>query len=68
MFPYRVEYTESEYDIQDNDLLYKINKNAKIYSKVWKISKIIETFKFVVCYMYKFHNLYFVIFVDFVFF
>ena len=24
MFLYRVEYTESEYDIQNNDLLYKI--------------------------------------------
>ena len=24
MFPYKVEYTESEYDIQNNDLLYKI--------------------------------------------
>ena len=24
MFPYRVKYTESEYDIQNNNLLYKI--------------------------------------------
>ena len=26
MFPYRVKYTESEYDIQNNDLLYKIHQ------------------------------------------
>ena len=26
MFPYRVKYTESEYDIQNNDLSYKINQ------------------------------------------
>ena len=26
MFLYRVKYTESEYDIQNNDLLYKIYK------------------------------------------
>ena len=25
MFPYRVECTDSEYDIQNNDLLYKIH-------------------------------------------
>ena len=25
MFPYRVKYTESGYDIQNNDLLYKID-------------------------------------------
>ena len=26
MFPYRVKHTESEYDIQNNDLLYKTHK------------------------------------------
>ena len=26
MFPYRVKYVESEYDIQNNDLLYKIDQ------------------------------------------
>ena len=26
MFPYRAKYTESEYDIQNNDLLYKIHQ------------------------------------------
>ena len=29
MFPYRVKYTESESDIQNNDLLYKIHQNSK---------------------------------------
>ena len=29
MFPYRVEYTESEYIIQNNDLLYKIDKKCQ---------------------------------------
>ena len=26
MFPYRAKYTKSEYDIQNNDLLYKIDQ------------------------------------------
>ena len=29
MFPYRVTYTESEYDIQNNDLLYKIHPKCQ---------------------------------------
>ena len=29
MFPYRVQYTESEYGIQNNDLLYKINPKCQ---------------------------------------
>ena len=29
MFPYRVKYTESEYDIQNNNLLYKINQKCQ---------------------------------------
>ena len=29
MFLYRVKYNESEYDIQDNDLLYKIRPKCK---------------------------------------
>ena len=29
MFPYRVKYTESEYDIQNNDLLYKIDQTCQ---------------------------------------
>ena len=29
MFLYRVEYTDSEYDIQNNDLLYKIDQKCQ---------------------------------------
>ena len=29
MFLYRVKYTESEYDIQNNDLLYKIDQQCQ---------------------------------------
>ena len=29
MFPYRVKYTESESDIQNNDLLYKIDQKCQ---------------------------------------
>ena len=29
MFPYTVKYTESEYDIQNNDLLYKIDQQCQ---------------------------------------
>ena len=29
MFPYRVKYNESEYDIQNNDLLYKIDQKCQ---------------------------------------
>ena len=39
MFPYRVKYTESKYDIQNNDLLYKIPQNAKILSTFLKVRK-----------------------------
>ena len=30
MFPYRVRYTESEDDIQNNNLLYKIDQQCQI--------------------------------------
>ena len=29
MFPYRFKYTESEYDIQNNDLSYKIDPTCQ---------------------------------------
>ena len=29
MFPYRVKYPESEYDIQNNDLLYRIHQQCQ---------------------------------------
>ena len=30
MFPYRVKHTESEYDIQNNNLLYKTDQQCQI--------------------------------------
>ena len=47
MFPYRVKYTESEYDIQNNDLLYKMPpKRQKYFRKFGKIQKIWKNTKF----------------------
>ena len=46
MFPYRVKYTESESDIQNNNLLYKRPPISKIISKkkycsnMFKIKKV----------------------------
>ena len=42
MFPYRVKYTESESDIQNNDLLYKIDQQCQnTFEKLekWNVSK-----------------------------
>ena len=39
MFPYRVKYTESEYDIQNNDLLYKIDQQCQNTFEHWENSK-----------------------------
>ena len=67
MFPYRVKYTESEYDIQNNDLLYKIDQHHQntfdCFESFGKIK--FENFKYLFCIMYKLHNLYFVMFVNF---
>ena len=38
MFPYRVKYNEPEYDIQNNNLLYKKNTQSS------KISSFVGTF------------------------
>ena len=46
MFPYRVKYNESEYDIQNNDLLYKIEQkcqNTFEMLQTWKFSKSKQT-------------------------
>ena len=45
MFPYKVKYKESEYDIQNKDLLYKIPPTCqKILSKFCNIKKIENIF------------------------
>ena len=36
MFPYTVKYTESEYDIQNNDLLYKAHPKHQNIFEIWK--------------------------------
>ena len=44
MFPYTVKYTESGYDIQNNDLLYKIDQECQntfekpVFSKKYESS------------------------------
>ena len=40
MFPYRVQYNESDYDIQNYNLFYKNIKNTKILSKSWKANRL----------------------------
>ena len=66
MFLYRVKYTESEYDIRNNDLLYKIDQQCQ------NTSELLESFnfsEFLCYYMYNFHNsLFFVKVVMFVYF
>ena len=56
MFPYRVKYTESESesDIQNNDLLYKIDHTCQntFEKKINRKSKI-ESFKLLFCYLHK---------------
>ena len=70
MFPYTVKDTESEYDIQSNYLLYKIDQPCQ--SKYWMFGEQIgkkktEQQHFLFCNIYKLHNSYFVTFVIFVF-
>ena len=36
MFPYRVKYTESESDIQKNNLLYRIDQQCQNTFEVWE--------------------------------
>ena len=36
MLPYRVKYTESEYDIQNNYLLYKIDQQCQTTFEIWE--------------------------------
>ena len=69
MFPYTVKYTESEYNIQNNKLLYKIDQQCKNtfenLKMLGKLEKQIEkTKKNVLFYfIYNLHNSYFANFV-----
>ena len=65
MFPYRVKFTESEYDIQNNDSLYKIDpkyqnafEDLEKFGIFWKIER---KNNILFCYIYRLHNSYFVI-------
>ena len=63
MFPYWVKYTESEYDIQNNELLYKIDHTCQNTFELLEMFENIENvnaFSFLIYCMYKFHHSYFV--------
>ena len=55
MFPYRVKYTESEYDIQNNGLLYKTHQQYQntfdILKKWWDSKNIKKSNCYVVIYI-----------------
>ena len=59
MFPSRVKYTESEYDIQNKSLLYKIDHRFQNTLQILYKFK-----KKMFCNVYKLHYSYFVIFVN----
>ena len=42
MFPYRVKYNESEYDIQNNDLSYEIHQKCQNTFEIWKSKSIVN--------------------------
>ena len=62
MFPYTVKYTESKYDIQNNDLLYKIDQQSQntfeLLETFVNFQKRMETSKcyFVICINYEHHR------------
>ena len=67
MFPYRVKYNESESDIQNNNLLYTIDKQCQntfdmlenaVKAKIPKDNTLLFE------YLYKLYNSYFVKFVE----
>ena len=62
MVLYRVKYTESEYDIKNNDLLYKIDQTHQNTFDYWENVEKLKQEKFVRI-IYKFHNSYFVIWI-----
>ena len=72
MFPYTEKYTEFESDIKNNNLFYEIGQQCQntFDCSIFfgKCSKTIKNSVFLFCTMYKFHNSYFVIFVNFVLF
>ena len=70
MFPYTVKYTESGYDIQNNNFLYKIDQqcqNTFDCSELFRnIRKRNQTNNIFFCNMYNSHSSFFVMFVTLV--
>ena len=49
MFPYTVKYTESEYDIQNNDLVHKIDHKCQNTFETLEKIKNIKKLKVLLC-------------------
>ena len=56
MFPYTVQYNESESDIQNMNLFYKLGQQCQNTFEMLENPKMFEKFKTKKCIMYKFHN------------
>ena len=60
MFPYTVKYTESEYDIQNNGLLYKTHETCQnIFELLDVLNRFLRKIIVSFCNIYNFHNSYF---------
>ena len=66
MFPYAEKHTESESDIQKNDLLYKIHQTCQNAFEFLENSGKFQKIQLLFYYIFKFNNSYFVLFVKFV--
>ena len=56
MFPYIVKYTESEYDIQNNELLYKIAQQCQNTYELLENFEKSKNIYILFYYLYNFHN------------
>ena len=59
MFPYRVKYIESESDIQNIDLLYKIHQKCQNTFDLGGVDKLHKKTHFIICINRIIHILYF---------
>ena len=67
MFPYRVQYNESEYDMQNNNLFHKIDQqHQNTFELLDTFEKQIKKLNISFCIIYNFHNTYVVEFEMFV--
>ena len=68
MFRYRVQYADYESDIQNNDLLYKIDPKCQTnfdFGENVRNTRANQKLKNSFCNIHKLHNSYFVVFVIF---